>query len=192
MLLTIIKRLNWVDILVIIIMIRICFIAAKRGLVIEIFKILGTLAAVYVSLHYFAGLSDLWQDRAKIGFMPLEFVDFICLVALAVISYLVFVLFREVFARFIKIEAVPRLNIWGGLAVGVFRSFLLAGLLVFSLVISSVDYLKLSVAHSYSGERLSGVAVGCYTNIWNVLMSKFMSQEKFNKTVTEVQEELKK
>ena len=191
MLVEIIKQFNWVDILFIIIMIRICYVSVKRGLVVEFFKFFGTLVAIYVSLHYYTGLSDFWQNRVNLEFIPLAFVDFLCVVVLAVLIYLVFVLLREVFGRFIKVEAVPHLNKWGGLVLGVFRGFLLISLFSFILVISTIDYFKLSVSRSYSGERLFKVAPRIYSSIWNGFMSKFATQEKFNKTVTEVEEKFK-
>lgn len=194
MLLNIIKQFNWVDIFVIILLLRICYIAVKKGFTFESFKFLGTILAVYLALHYYTVLSDWFRGRlpATEERMPLEFLDFLFFVLLALLGYGIFFLLREALSRFIKMEAVPRLNKWGGLVLGAGRGILLASLVVYVLIISSIDYFKESAQQSYLGSRLFQVAPSTYTAIWNNLMSKFMTKEKFNKTILEVQAGLTK
>lgn len=190
MLLNIIKQFNWVDILAVVIFFRILYVAAKNGLPVEFFKLLGTISALYLGLHYYTAASD-WLRQRLLGInekMPLEFLDFLSGIVLVMAGYLIFVLLRSVFYRFIKMEAVPGLSKWGGLVLGFLRAYLLLGLIIFMLVISSIAYFKKSVSGSYSGARLFRVAPEAYGWLWNNLASKFMSQEKFNPTVFEVQE----
>lgn len=190
MFLNVIKQFNWVDIFVIIILIRIVYIAIKNGLVKEFFKISGTILAIYLSLHYYTPLSDFIRSRFGLKNIPLEFLDFICFAVLAILGYAIFIVIREAFSRLINIEAVPKLNKWGGFILGIARVVLLSGLIAFALVISSVNYLKSSVIGSYSGKSMFKVASTAYVIIWNKLMSKFMSKEKFNQTILEVQKGL--
>lgn len=187
MLLDIIKQFNWVDIIVVIILFRICYIAVKSGLPVELFKILGTLLAIYLSLHYYTMLSDFFRNRIAVKSLPLEFLDFLSFTVLAILGYLIFVSLRVLFHRLIKMEATPQFNKWGGLILGVGRGILLGGLIIFMLIISSVSYLKNSVKDSYSGKRLFKVAPATYSALWDNLMSKFATQEKFNSTILEVQ-----
>jgi membrane protein required for colicin V production len=194
MILEIIKQFNWVDIFVIILSVRVLYIAVKNGLPVELFKLLGTIAAIYLSLHYYTILSDwiaglLPEAKDK---MPLEFIDFLAFAILAIVAYLIFVLLRSLIYRFIKMEAVPRLNKWGGFILGIARAYLLVGLVIFMLAISSVAYFKSSVKKSYAGGHLFKVAPGIYNGVWNSLMSKFMNKEKFNKTIPEVEEDFEK
>ncbi len=191
MILNIIKQFNWVDIFVIILSFRILYIAIKSGLPVELFKLLGTIASIYLSLHYYTILSD-WIAGlvpATKDKMPLEFIDFLSFAILAIAAYLVFVLLRSIFYRFIKMEAVPRLNKWGGFILGLARAYLLVGLIIFMSVISSIAYFKNSVNKSYSGKYFFKVAPGVYGGIWNGFMSKFMNKEKFNKTIPEVEDD---
>lgn len=184
----VIQRFNWVDIFVIILSLRILYIAFKTGFVSELFKLLGTLLAVYVGMHYYTAFSDLLRSRFGLEKkIPLDFLDFICFILLVAVSYLVGILFRQVFCRLIKLEAVPRLNQWGGLIIGIFRAVLLAGLFVFIFSITSIQYLHNKAAGSYFGNDLIKVAPQAYSSIWNGFMSKFMPSEKFNTTIPEVQ-----
>lgn len=188
--LEIIRQFNWIDIFIVILLFRVGYAAVKSGLPAELFKLLGTLLATYLSLHYYTVLADWFlASRAELQKKaPLEFLDFISFLVLAIGGYLIFVLLRSIFYRFIKMEAVPNLNKWGGLILGIARGILLAGLIMFMLVISSASYLKKSVANSYFGRQVFAVAPSTYSALWSGLASKFMTTEKFNKTVTEIQE----
>jgi uncharacterized membrane protein required for colicin V production len=188
MFLDILHQLRWLDLVVIILLVRIGYIAIKSGLSVEIFKLLGTLLATYIALHYYTIGSDYLRTIITYKEVPLELLDFFSFLLLAISGYSVFVLLRSIFYRFIKMEAVPGLNKWGGLVLGAARGLLFVGLIVFALAISSVSYLKNSVADSYSGRRILKVAPAAYAWLWGSIGSKFMSGDVFNKTVTEVQE----
>lgn len=187
MLLDILKQLNWIDFLVIIILFRSCYIAFKNGLVVEFFKAIGMLSSIYMSLHYYTIVSDFVVKRFGLTNIPLKFLDFVFFIFLVILTYLFFVGLREVFSRFIKIEAVPQLSQWGGFILGLIRGFLLVSLIVFTLVISNTSYLEKSVSDSYLGKRLFNVAPTIYSALWNGFFSKFMTKESFNKTILEIQ-----
>lgn len=181
-----INQLNFVDIIIIIITLRICYIAAVMGLVIELFKLSGLLFATYISLHYYTSVSDIIGRNFLPKGMPLEFIDFLIFVILAVTAYLVFIVLRSIFYRVIKLEATPKINKIGGLILGVARAYFTIGLLIFTLLISSVSYLKNSAAHSYLGSRAFLIAPRAYNWIWESIISKFSPKEKFNPTVKEI------
>jgi uncharacterized protein YpmS len=84
-------------------------------------------------------------------------------------------------------EAVSNLNKWGSLILSVIRSFLLISLLIFIFVIAPTDYFRNSVNNSYSGKHLFTIAPTTYTWLWNSVMSKFRTQEKFNDAILKVQ-----
>ncbi len=185
MILSTLKQFNWVDILVVVVLIRVCWAAVKGGFLAELFKILGTICATYLALHYYIVLSDSVRGQIPSKNIPLDFLDFVFFVILAITGYLLFVVIRQAILKFINMEPIPQLNKWGGLVLGLVRAFLLNGLLIFMFLISSISYLKNSVANSYSGEYFSKIAVGVYSSLWNGITSKFMAKEKFNETVIE-------
>ena len=191
-LLNILKQFNWVEIFFAILLIRICYVAVKNGFPVELFKLLGTLSAAYLSLHYYIIFSDYIVGRIGEKFIPLEYLTFFSFIALAILGYLIFMLLRKVFSRFIQMEAVPKLNKWGSLILSMMRGFLFVSLLIFILVIAPTGYFRNSVNNSYSGKRLFNIAPTTYTWLWNGIMSKFRTQEKFNETILEVQANLTK
>jgi uncharacterized membrane protein required for colicin V production len=192
MLLDIVKQFNWLDILLIIILFRITYVAMKMGIPVDFFNLLGTIIAVYLAMHYYTDLSDVLVQRLPVSKekMPLEFIDFLSFVFLAIVGYFILLSFRFLFSHFIKMETTPNLNKWGGLVLGMARGFLLTSLITFMLVISSSAYLKKSVVNSYLGRRLFNAAPNTYVWLWNKVASKFMTREKLNKTVPEVQKDL--
>lgn len=183
MLLGALKQFNWLDIFVVILLLRISYIAIKNGFSIELFKLLGTVLATYLSLHYYLIFADYIATRTGANNIPSAYLTSFVLVALAIAGYLVFALLRNIFYRFIQMDAVPNLNKWGGLLFGLSRGVLLVSLIIFILVISGSGYLKGSVSSSYSGKRLLKIAPSVYSGLWNNIASKFFSQEKFNQAV---------
>lgn len=185
-----IKQFNWLDIFVLIILIRMGYIAIKGGMPQELFKLSGALLAVYLSMHYYMTLAYFiarWFGKDK---EPGQFLRLFSFIFLAIFGYLVFVFLRHLFLRFFKMEATPYLNKWGGFVLGLGRAFLLISMAIFILAITPINYLKNSVTHSYSGKRFIKVGVATYSGIWKNLMSKFMTQEKFNNSILKVQENI--
>jgi hypothetical protein len=103
------------------------------------------------------------------------------------VGYGIFLVLRLVFGRWMKMEAVPKLNKWGGAIVSIFRGILLSALVIFAMVISTISYVRDSVNHSYAGKRLFSIAPATYSWVWNHVMSKFVLGEKLNETVSEIQ-----
>ncbi|MFH0827014.1 MAG: CvpA family protein [Candidatus Omnitrophota bacterium] len=188
----ILKQLNWIDFLMIVLFLRIIFMALSTGFALELFKLLGTLASLYISLHYFTVFTDWMGGRSTTakGKFPLQFMDFISLIAIAIIGYLIFVALRLVFDRFIKMEIHPLVNKGVALMLGSFRGLFLTSLLAFILAVSSVGYLKDSVRSSFTGRRVFNLAVDTYSWTWDHIASRFSAGEKFNSTVLEVQKDL--
>jgi len=183
----IIKQFNWVDIFVLIILVRTIYVSAKVGFPITLFKLFGTISAIYLSMHYYSGLSGFLAKSFLIEKIPLQFLDFLVFLALAELGYIVFVLLRSVFYHFVKVEAISTLNKWGGLAVGIIRSALLCGLVIFIMAISSVGYFESSVKYSYLGRRFFSIGPGTYSFLWNSVASKFFTQEKINPAISEIE-----
>ncbi len=187
MLFTIIKQLNWVDLFVVFLLLRILYVSAKNGFVAELFKLIGIIFTIYLSLHYYSKLSNLISKRMSLEQSRLEYVDFFIFISLVAATYLIFAFLRKIFLNFVKIEAVAILSKWGGLILGFFRGALSGGLVIIILSIATLPYLNTSARKSYFGERLFNITVFAYSALWNGVMSKFMVNEKFNQAIFKVQ-----
>jgi len=184
----IIKQLNWLDVVVIVLFLRVVFVAVKSTLFIEFFKLLGTLCAMYLGLHYYPVLSDFIRGSVPANLpVELDFLDFISCIVLAIIGYLIFVVLRAAINRLFHMEPIPNIDKWGSIGFGFIRSFLFISLIVFLLACSTISYVERGIAVSYSGPYLIKIAPSIYKGIWDGVASKFMGREKFNATVLEVE-----
>lgn len=181
------RQFNWVDICVVIILIRIGYVAMRTGLPVELFKLLGTLSAIYLSCHYYSRFSDFLAARIGSGGFVFKFLDIFSFLIFAMAGYLVFVLLRSLVYRFMKLEATPRLNQWGGFLLGAGRAILAASLIILILAVSPLGYLKHSVKNAYSGGYLLKTATNTYSFLYNGIISKFAANEKFNIAIINVQ-----
>lgn len=188
MIIDFIKQINWVDIFVIILLFRIIYIAIRKGLVIEVFKLAGTLTAVFFSFHFFTSLSDFLLNKINLKFLSLEFLDFLSFIILALLGYGIFLLLRETLGKLIKMEASPNFSHWGGLFLGVIRAIIFVSLVIFIMAIPSITYFKKSINDSYLGKKIFYVSPKVYEGIWNSLISKFMPEGKINSTISEIQQ----
>ncbi|MEK6727252.1 MAG: CvpA family protein [Candidatus Omnitrophota bacterium] len=185
------NQINWLDLFVIIILIRICYVAIKTGFPIELFKILGVILATYLSLHYFSGLSSSLLILIGSKNIPSVFLSLLSFMFLAGAGFLFFSFLRRIFFKLVKMEAVSALNKWGGLVLGITRGFLFASLVIFIFVISGIGYLKKSVTVSYSGKAIFKIAPATYAWAFNGLVSKLVTGEKFNQSILDVEKDLK-
>lgn len=183
----IIKNINWVDIALLILLLRICYIAVKNGFPREVFKLFGTIAAVFFSLHYYVSLSGFIRSRLGLEDKALQSLDFFVFIILVVFCQLFFVILGKIFSKALKVEALPTLNKWGGFILGLARGLLVGSLLMFILLLSGAGFLNKGVKESYSGKYIVGIAPAVYSSLWHGLLSKFFTGDKFNDTVLQVQ-----
>lgn len=182
----ILTRLNWIDFIVISILIRVLYVGGKNGFIVELFKLIGITFTAYVSLHYYVKLSNFIIQRLPNMPVPGELVHFFVFILLVAVSYAIFVFVRRGFCNLVKMEAAPMLSKWGGVFLGVGRGILTSSLVMIVLLMSIFPYLNTSVRKSYSGRYLFYVAVSTYSVIWNGFMSKFMAGEKFNDSISKI------
>lgn len=178
-------QFNFLDIIIILIAIRIFYSGFQMGLAVEFFKLSGVILATFLSLHYYAGISSilrLWFT------LKILFLNLAVFVVLAAGGYLVFVFLRNIFYRYLKLEAAPRISQFGGLILGTARLFFTTGLLIYILMISGIKYLNESVKYSYLGSRSVSISADTYTWLWSSIISKFFPDEKLNSAVSGVLE----
>ncbi|MDD5408984.1 MAG: CvpA family protein [Candidatus Omnitrophica bacterium] len=187
---TVLRHFNFLDIIILIILFRICYIALKDGLAMELFKLLGVLSAIYISSHFYISLSRIIKLRYVPDNISLEFVNFVIFVLLACAGYIALALLRVTFCRFMKMEAAPKLNKYGGLILGLARGYFTVGLLIYVLMITNVSYLNSSIKHSALASRCVSVSSQTYNWIWESIFSKFFPQEKPDSVVRETSDNL--
>ena len=179
------KSLNWVDILMILLVIRIVFIGVKTGFVIEFFKLIGTIAAVFITLHYYVVFAKLFtQFQLKFVSMPIAQLIAFVLLWVAVIVVAKFV--REGLLLLLKVEANNILNTWVGGLLSILRAVLVCSLVFIALYLPRIDYFQQNCDNSFSHPYLYEVAPNAYKGVYDGVVSKVFPQEKLNESIYKI------
>lgn len=183
----IINQFNWVDIFVLILSLRILYIAFKNGLKFEFFKLLGTLCAVYLSLHYYTSLSGFLNARIFNRPAPSSLLNAVSFFALIIAGYAIFFAIRWMLSRVVKTDVNEKLDRWGGLVCGAFRALLTASIFLCLFLSSGGEYFHKSIRGSYSGAWVTRIAPDTYIFFWNGLASKVQKNDKANAAIGDLQ-----
>lgn len=164
----IITRLNWVDILIIIIVFRVSYVAFQDGLSHQIFPLIGTIVTAIIALHYYHNISMLIYDNAIK--LPIGLLDFLSFILLLLAVGLVFKLLRALSEAIIKVTWHPAVEKTGGLLVGFLRSSVVASLVLMILALMPLSYLQWSIREkSMMGMHFLRVVPGIYGKVSGIL-----------------------
>ena len=176
----IINRLNWIDLLMGLILIRAIYIGIKRGIIIEIFKLIGVLFSIFIALHYFSAVSKFIQDKVHVPPGPADLFSYSILWGI-VMS--VFKFIRDGFTMLFKVEAHSVFDRWGGLLISIVRGLLLCSLTALFLRMSGVEYFVKNLEKSLTAVKLVSVSPKVYEASYDKFVSKFFPSEEVNKSV---------
>ena len=76
-----IKSINWVDVALVVLLVRVIFIAVKNGFIAEVCKFLGVLLALYVSLHSYVHVANMIESKVHGSLNIWQFIAFLLLVS---------------------------------------------------------------------------------------------------------------
>jgi uncharacterized membrane protein required for colicin V production len=177
------RQLNWIDILVFVVFLRLGFISLKQGLGVEFFKFLGTFFGLYLCLHYYFAFATYFNGRPASKGLPGAMLELPGFAILFFFGYLFLWSLRVMIFRFMTAEINSQLSKWLGFAFGLLRALILSSLMLFALMLPKGPYFKDSVRYSFSGNYVFQVAPATYTFIWESIVSKFNSGEKYNSAI---------
>ncbi|MCX5681603.1 MAG: CvpA family protein, partial [Candidatus Omnitrophica bacterium] len=116
-----IQKLNWIDIVVLTIMVRALYIGLKRGFIDEVLHLLAVVVAIFVIFHYTPFFTQFLENKI---FFKAPIAKSVTFIFLWLIIALVAKLARDAIHLLFKIEAKSFLDKIGGIAVGVIRGLL--------------------------------------------------------------------
>lgn len=153
-------RFNWVDILFVTLLIRICYVGFKNGFLPEFFRLLGLLIAFIFSFNAYTLLSRFLSTHARwTGPGP----DVIAFLLIFLLILFIFKMLAIVAAVFLGSENISGPSRTIGLVLGFGRGILLTSLIYILLVNSPFRYLSNSAEdRSFSGPYISGIAYIAY------------------------------
>ncbi|MFH1189960.1 MAG: CvpA family protein [Candidatus Omnitrophota bacterium] len=138
----ILTKINWIDVLTAIIIVRIGYVALQDGLSHEIFPLIGTAATACISARYYSDLAVFVQARTG---LPVHSLDLVAFVLLVVCVGLIFKLARALVDILVKVTWHPLVEKFGGLIFGLARASVVVSLLLMMMSLTPLSYLNYSI-----------------------------------------------
>ena len=180
----ILKHVNWPDCLIIVLLIRCGYVGLKKGLFGEIFKSIGIIAALVLSLYNCVRLGKYISENS---FLPLLYSGLLSFIALLILIVFIFRLVRLVAGRLMKVEFGPRLNGFGGALLGLARGAVIGGIILLGLSWLPIRGICETInQRSYLGPSLIKVIPTIYDGVMRIYPESKLSKseeifEKFEK-----------
>ncbi len=157
----IVTKINWVDILVIIICLRISYTAFQDGLSHEIFPLIAAIISLILTFRYYNKVAlFIYKNLAKI---PIEISRLLSFVVLIVAISLLFKLLKIFLDKIIKVTWHPVVEKFGGLVVGIARASVVASTVLIIIALIPLSYLQWSIRDkSLTGMYFLKIGPGIY------------------------------
>ncbi len=166
----IISRINWVDILAIILLIRTSYISLKAGFTSELFALIGVYLNIFFTLNYYAAIGRIISGT--IPGLPLVLSNSFSFIGLAAIFAISFRVLRAILDKVVKIEWHPLIESIGGLLAGLARSFLAVSLVLLVLIMLPLPYMQWSIRdRSLTGIFFLKIGPTAYVKGFNMMPS---------------------
>lgn len=179
-----VSQFNWIDILIIICSLRMCYVGLKRGFGIELFKVINLLFCIFISLHFYLALAEFLNN--KLSVLPLDAAATFSYALLLFIITMLLRILREGFFVLVKSETLNSISKLLGLLLGFIRGVLISGLIIFGLLISTVHYFDLSARTSFFGPKTVKLPIKIYESIFYGAVAKIFPEQGFNQEVVKV------
>ncbi len=171
-----ITKINWVDVLVAILMLRISYVAFRDGLSHEIFPFIGSILIMVLAMHYYTVLGS-YISRNMMN-MPIELANFLSFLVLVVALGLLVRLSRVALDKIVKVQWHPIMEKFGGLVVGIMKAYVVTGIVLMTLSLIPLSYLQWSIKDkSLTGKYILRAGPEIYNRV-----GRFFPVIKFGET----------
>ncbi len=139
----ILTRVNWVDFLIVIIVLRTVYVSFKSGFTHQLFPLVGSILMVIACLAYYGPFGHYLENGLSVS--PPDLAYFLAFVILVVGTGLALKFLRHGFDLIVKIDLGSFIERTGGAICGLLRSLVAANLVLMVLCMAPVPYLQVSV-----------------------------------------------
>jgi len=160
-----------------IIIVRMVYVGMNSSLLVEFFALIGSLCAVFITLHYFIRFAKFLHETI---FIPELINEIFAALLLWLSVHIIFKLIIAGWSLILKVEAHPIFDKWGGGILALGRSAFVCSLLFFFLIISGNEYVHKMVKRSFTGFYLVDIAPYTYRGIYDGLVVKYFPTEPLN------------
>lgn len=167
----ILENFNWVDVLLVLLLIRSIYTGARIGLTAETFNLIGTVSSLVIGFHYYQGLAAVLLQYINILSWSSELIS---LTAIILLIRLIFKFATILLLKVLSVQFVSQIERVGGALVSLARGFLIGGLFLIALSLLPFQYLNSSILEKSS---LSCYFINSSVSTYNFLISIVPSQK---------------
>jgi uncharacterized membrane protein required for colicin V production len=179
-----IKSINWIDVALVVLFVRMIFVGIKNGFISEFFKSLGIIIAVFISLHYYSFLAAWLAMKTKIAW---NYWDLVMFAVLWLCITLFFKFVGDGVMLLFKAETTHQgFDKYASGIVAVGRGILVCSMTIFLLLLTHNVPVTRMTLHSYSFKIAGHAAVGTYSFLYKNLIDKLFVGEHFNTAAPQV------
>lgn len=163
-----ISRLNWIDIFVIIVILRISYISFQDGLSRSVLPLIGAITSAVFGLHYYKNTAFFISNN--VIKLPLPLLNIAVFVGIVFITGIIFKIISFVLDKIFKVTWHPVIEKMGGLVIGILRGAVVSSILLIILALVPVPYFQWSIKdRSLSGMHVINIAPSIYSGIERIL-----------------------
>jgi uncharacterized membrane protein required for colicin V production len=154
------RNINWVDFVVVVILLRTIYIGATRGFWVELFRLLGTAFGLVISLRYYPKIAQALTGKILFPTPVLEGLTALGIFAVVLFAFKIMFFVIQVL---MKVEFALGLEKVGGLVLGLARGYILASFLLNVALLFPSPSLRDSIKErSLIGKKLLKTAPAIY------------------------------
>lgn len=169
-------KINWVDILIVIYIVRAFFLGKKRGLGVEITALVSALASWVIALHFYQGLGE---SLSKWFLLTLPSARTISFAGIAIGILFLGAILGRFLKKIMKLSFLPNIEKIGGYILGTFRGVCISAIIIVALALVPAKFLQEEVyINSFLGNYLVALSPKLHEWIWP--KKKAEGQVRFN------------
>jgi len=166
-------RINWVDVIAVILLIRMGYIGFRLGLGVELVKLAGTVGGFFLSFRVYQAVGDFLASKT---FLSTEWAAALSMSVLTVAGYFVLTRLLRLLEHLAKLTFDKKIDRLGGLLIGMARGLLTASVVLTILLQLPSPYLQAAIQEkSVSGKTVSRMAPAVYDTL-NQLSRRFRAE----------------
>ena len=165
------KWVNWVDIIAIILLVRICYVSSYVGVGKQILPIFLLIVMLPLTLHNYREIARFFIERYNFPASLCVFSSYAIMILVLSVAYRNILRLTGLLLPTFNIEAGGIEKV-GGIGLGLLRSLIIIGMLMIGLILAPFKLVETSVKNSYSGSFFIKANVRIYTSIGNLILRK--------------------
>lgn len=164
-------KINWIDILIIIYIVRAFFHGKKRGFSFEITAFVSALASWVLAIHFYQGLG---LSINKWFLLSLETARVISFAGIAICILFLGAILSRLIKKIMKLSFLPNIEKIGGCILGILRGISISAIIIVALALTPSKAIQQEVyISSFFGNYLVALSPRLHKWIWQ-------SEERFN------------